>query len=221
MAADSIAAATETAAFAVNYVIKRKKSIPSDGQAHRVTISEASYPASLLLVTVPRLAQAAFIEAEVNYTGQEQLLPGEAGLFRNGDFVGRTSLAAVAPNESFSLGFGQDDLVKVERKLIDQKSNPKSGFLAKKGQRRYLWETSIKNFHANSRRVEVREQLPRSRQDKIEVKALEMEPQAQAEDDSKPGLKIWNVEIGAKKEAIIRLGYQVKWPADSQVTGLE
>ena len=222
VAAESVAATLQSSAFATNYVITRKKTIPSNTQKHRVTISESKHPASLLLVAVPRLQQAAFIEADIKYAGEEQLIPGPASIFRDGNFIGKTQLDAIAPGESFKLGFGQDDRVKVERKLLRQKdSDENSGWTYAKGERNYAWQTTISNFHKSNRTIEVREQLPKPRHEDIKVKEDSLRPKPEKEDPAMPGLKVWRLDIASKDKAVIDFNYLVRWPAGSRISGLE
>src|SRR5581483_5233329 len=188
-------AQTSLSEYSTSFDISHPMTVLSNGTAHRAAIAESSHPATVLLVAVPRLAQAAFIEAEIQYAGQQPLLPGEAQLFRDDVFIARTTLASVGPGETFHLSFGQDDQVKVKRELLDQKSAPGGGFFFSKGERRYHWVTTVKNFHEGERALEIREQLPRSRQADIQVETLELDPKPEAEDASKPGLVRWLLKL--------------------------
>lgn len=213
-------AAVQQLPFSTAFEIKRKKDIPSDGQTHRVPVSESSHDSSLLLVTVPRLDKAAFIEADVKYSGEAPLLPGRANLFRDDSFIGATHLDLVAPGENFKLGFGRDELIKVERELMAQKSGDK-GLVFKKGERRYHWKITISNYHSSTRKIEVRAQLPRSRQKDIKVDMLDTEPESLPEDESKPSLLRWTLDLKPKEKKTINLRYLVKWPKNQRVIGLE
>jgi uncharacterized protein (TIGR02231 family) len=213
-------AATLRAEYATTYTVTTLMTIPTDGDAHRVGIAESSHDATISLVCVPRLAQSAFIEVNVVYGGEQQLLPGQANLFREGQFAGSIPLGPIAPGESFKVGLGKDDNMKVERKLITDKSA--GGFLGfTKTSRKYRWVTTMKNFHEGARSIEVREQLPRSRQGSIVVEALETTPDPLAEPSDQPGLKRWKLEIPAGGTAKVVFSYQVKFPDGSKVWGLE
>lgn len=207
------------AAFAVNYSIKVRRDIPSDGSDHRVGIVQESHPVEVTIVAVPRLALAAYLEAKIAYNGEQILLPGSAQLFRDGDFVGNASLTAKAPGESFELGFGQDDLIRVERKMVEERSG-KSGFFSK-GERRYRWVTTLANYHQGLRTVEVREQLPRVQQKDIKVETVEITPKALAENPEKPGLICWKMDLKPKEKTKITFAYKVNYPGNIQLSGLE
>ena len=100
------------------------------------------------------------------------------------------------------MGFGQDDQIHVERKAMKLEEGDAQGiFDFNKGERRYRWVTTIANYHEGKREVEVREQLPRSRQQNIEVKAGEMKPKPDVEDPEKPGLTVWKLALAPKEKA--------------------
>jgi len=213
-------AKTVETAYAMNFAVPSRKNIPSDGSDHRLGVGQDSHPVELTLVAVPRLSAAAYLEAKITYDGEQILLPGQAQLFRNGDFVGSTSLQAKAPGESFDLGFGQDDQIRVERKLADQKTG-KTGFLAVKGERTYHWVTTVANYHSGIRTVEVREQLPRSRQKDITVESTEISPKSLEGNPEKPGLYCWKLDLKPKEKVKITFAYKVGFPEGQQVAGME
>lgn len=202
------------------FEVPRKQDIPSDAQAHRVSISSGRYPAELTLVAVPRLSPAGFIEAKILYQGAQPLLPGPAQLFRDGDLAGQADLAYTAPGEALTLGFGQDERIKVERIRNVQKAGS-GGLFSGKDQLRYDWTLKVSNYHTGSRSIEVREQLPRSRQDGIKVNAVDLDPKPLPESAETPGLQVWKLELKAGESRSLRFSYEVKWPDDKRVQGLE
>jgi uncharacterized protein (TIGR02231 family) len=218
-AADAVAQ-VEDLGPATLFNVKRRTKIPSVGQGQRVTIAKSEHPVDLHLVVVPRLSPAGFLEAKIHYGGETPLLPGPAQLFRDSDLAGQVMLPSTVPGESFDLGFGMDERVKATRKRRAQKTGS-AGFLGMQGKRAYDWDIKISNFHEGEREIEVREQLPKSRQDGIKVSSLELDPKPLEEDPQKPGLLTWNLKLKKGEEKALHLRYEVKWPEDQRVTGLE
>jgi uncharacterized protein (TIGR02231 family) len=172
------------------------------------------------MVIVPRLSAAAYLQAKITYGGDQILLPGTAQLFRDGDFVGTANLQATAPGEIIDLAFGQDDQIRVERKLVDTKSG-KTGFFDPKGEKTYRWVTTLANYHTGMRSVEVQEQLPRPRQKEITVQTVEILPKAEVENPDKPGLVCWKIDLKPKEKTKVTFAYKVNYPQGTQVSGLE
>ena len=215
-------AKTVRSEFAMSFTIPTRRDIPSDGSEQRVGITQNTYPVKLNLVAVPRLSEAAYLETKITYEGEQTLLAGTAQLFRDGDFVGTTDLEAKAPGESFELGFGQDDQIHVERKAMKDEEGTGHGlFDVNKGEHRYRWVTTIANYHIGTREVEIREQFPRSRQQNIEVTAGELKPKPALDNPDKPGLVTWKLVLGPKEKTKVDFAYRVKYPAGTQVIGLE
>jgi uncharacterized protein (TIGR02231 family) len=211
-------AQTQDLGPATLFTVGHRQDIPSDNQAHRVAISSGTHPAELSLVVVPRLSPAGYIEAKIQYKGEQPLLAGPVQLFRDSDLAGQAYLSYTAPGETLTLGFGQDERIKAER--VRQKQSSGGGWTGK-DHVQYAWAIKVSNFHQGPRTVEVREQLPRSRQDAIKVTALQVEPKAEPEDPAKPGLLTWKLDLKAGQSQTLKLGYEVKWPEDKRVTGLE
>jgi uncharacterized protein (TIGR02231 family) len=202
------------------FEVGRKQDIPSDGSAQRVAIHSGRHPAELGLVVVPRLSPNGFVEAKVRYQGPAPILPGPAQLFRDGALVGQVEMGHLSPGEELALGFGQDERIKAERKPVEQKGK-EAGWFGGKDRRRYAWSIKVSNFHQGPRSIEVREQLPRSRQDAIKVEALKVDPKALPEDAERPGLQVWKLDLAAGASATIKLDYEVRWPEGKRVSGLE
>lgn len=104
---------------------------------------------------------------------------------------------------------------------MKQKSSQGSGFLGRKGKREYRWATSVQNFHRGPRTIEIREQLPRSKQKDIVVTSMEFDPKPLAEDPNQPKLVRWRLRLPSKEKARILFSYRVKYPDDVRVSGLE
>ncbi len=212
-------ASTITGEFTTVYKISRPMRVPSDGQAHRVAVAESTHPAQVLLVAVPRLSLTAFIEATIQYQGEQALSPGPLQLFRDGALIGKTQMALVLPQQEFKLGFGQDDAIKVRRERVSDKQG--DGSWLSSGKRRYQWLTRLTNLHAGDRVLELREQLPRSRRQEISVELLSIDPKALDEDPDQPGLKRWRLNLKPKQETKIDLRYEVRFPQGRPVQGME
>jgi hypothetical protein len=55
------------------------------------------------------------------------LLSGEATMYRGADFVGRMNLPLVAIGEEFTVGFGVDPEIQVDRQLVTKSHSSQGG----------------------------------------------------------------------------------------------
>ena len=78
------------------FVIESLATIPSDTdkstQAHKVTIAVIDLSADLQWVSVPKEAPSAFLQAKVKNTSQYLLLPGNANIFLENNFVAKSTI---------------------------------------------------------------------------------------------------------------------------------
>lgn len=79
-----------------SFVIESLATIPSDTdkstQAHQVTIAVIDLSADLQWVSVPKETSSAFLQAKVKNTSQYLLLPGNANIFLENNFVARSTI---------------------------------------------------------------------------------------------------------------------------------
>ncbi|CAA7266068.1 unnamed protein product [Cyclocybe aegerita] len=76
-------------------------SIPSDGAAHNVTISELSLEAEMSWVSVPKVSAKAHLTAKIKNDSEYTFLRGVASIYVDGSFTSRSDMPAVSPQESF------------------------------------------------------------------------------------------------------------------------
>ena len=74
-------------------------------------------------VLTPHVYRLADLINKSNYV----LLPGEATMYQGTDFVGRMNLPLVAIGEQFTVGFGVDPQLQVQRQMIDKTRTTQGG----------------------------------------------------------------------------------------------
>jgi hypothetical protein len=79
----------------------------------------------------------------------------------------------------------------------------------------------VKNRYATPVAVKLLDLVPVSRDEKIQVKLLDGSTAATREDPERPGVKIWDLSLGAREEKVVEVRYEVRYPRDFPVAGLE
>ncbi len=69
--------------------------------------------------------------------------------------------------------------------------------------------------------VKLLDLVPVSRDEKIQVKLLDGTTAATREDPERPGVKVWELPLAAKEERVVELRYEVRYPRDFPIAGLE
>jgi len=129
--------------------------------------------------TVPSKNSSAFLTASSTNTSQLAFLPGQASVYMNNSFVAKTFLKAISPGEEFSCSLGVDPSVKVEFKP-PHKFHEQVGLLSKSSVIHQEQKFSIKNTKASeSVTITLKEQIPKSTDEKIRVRLLKPDLQQQ------------------------------------------
>jgi uncharacterized protein (TIGR02231 family) len=220
--AETVAAVTASAGFAVEYRIPGRASLRSDGTDRRVRIGDLAADAALSVRAIPRVDPRAFLIARFANPSETPTLPGQASLHLDGVFVGRIALPMLRPQEEAVLPFGADDRVRVTYTLQAQRRGEEGGLLTGRTRSRTSEALmTIRNFHQRRMDIVIADQLPVSGEEQLAVTAI-AEPAPTARDvDGRPGVVIWSAAYAPNEERRIRFGYTVTMPRDRDVQGLE
>ncbi|MBS0663506.1 MAG: mucoidy inhibitor MuiA family protein [Verrucomicrobia bacterium] len=211
-------AAIEAGTTSASFKIASPSSIASDNAPQKVPVASFKLKANPEYLTVPRQLAAAFLTTKVVNTSEYPLLAGTMNVFLDGTFVATSNLRTVMSGEKFDLALGADEGISVKHKRLN-KFTEDTG-LTNSGKRiTYEYLLTIQNNKRTAERVNVADQLPVSRNEKIVVKQILPDPS-----DVKPtpeGYLKWTLDLkpGEKKELTVK--FTVDYPNDVNVTGLE
>ncbi|MEE3919463.1 DUF4139 domain-containing protein [Micromonospora sp. BRA006-A] len=208
-------AEVEQGVTAATYRPARPVAVPADGSAHRVTIAVLELPARLDHVSVPVRAAEAHLRATVRNTSDHTLLPGPASVFHGADFVAATRLKTWAPGEETELALGVDDRLRVERKLsrrIESKAT-----LGSTRRREVEYRITVANHTPRPATVELRDQLPVSRDESVVVReTVRTPPPAER---TELGELTWRLSLAPGESGEIALGFRVELAKGVELTG--
>lgn len=201
-----------------SFVLPRKVDIVSDGQPHKILVTNSIAEAVMTYYTVPKLVQNAFLKAKLKNPFQFPLLTGPIGVFFDQKLVGTAALnETVLPDGEINLSLGIDEGIKIERKL-QKKNTDYAGIFSKETKVAFEYVIELTNGKSKEVTIDLNDQFPISRNEKIKV---EMEaPKSGDATINDEGIISWKVTLppGAKKSFPIK--YSIAYPKDVTVTGL-
>jgi uncharacterized protein (TIGR02231 family) len=204
-----------------SFTLRQKETIPSSGELKKVPIKTASFTAETEHIAVPRFSDKAYLKATVVNHADFPLLRGKASIFLDGNFVSTAGIPLVLPQESFDLYIGADEGVKIKRELV-QKFTDDAGVMNKKRRISYEYKITLQNFHKTNQKLTILDQLPISQNEAIEVKLTDSTPPPQYQpDDQQRGFLRWVLDLKPTQKQEIDFKYQVKYPQEISITGLE
>jgi len=217
--AEEVVATTQASEFSLSYRIPGRVSVPADNSRHRFVLSKQAFDVALSARSAPRLDRRAFLYAELDYPGENPLLPGPWQLQRDGTFVGTQKNEALRPGETIALAFGADDAIEVDyQQLKDERG--KQGLIRREQRIERRYHIQLTNRHQRSLLVSVFDQIPVSRDEAIKVELLE-EGTAPSEQnvEQRPGVLAWKATLKPQQKQTIDFGYAVSYPLDRKVPG--
>ncbi|MGC5033754.1 DUF4139 domain-containing protein [Micromonospora sp. DT229] len=208
-------AEVEQGVSAATYRPARPVAVPADGSAHRATIAVLELPARLDHVTVPLRATEAHLRATVRNTSAHTLLPGPAAVFHDADFIASIRLPMWAPGEETELALGVDDRLRVQRKL--HRRTETKATLGSTRRREVEYLITVANHTPRPATVEVRDQLPVSRDEAVVVRETTLVPPPV--ERTELGELTWRLSLAPGDSGEIALGFRVELAKGVELTG--
>jgi len=191
------------------YEIEDPYTVLNDGKTYMVDIDGFEVNALYEYYAAPALEPDAFLTAKIVDWQELNLLTGEANLFFEGTFLGKSILDVASAGDTLNLSLGKDNSVVVKRTLLKDFSSKKFLGSNKTDTRKY--EILVRNNKLQVISIIVEDRFPISTQKEIEVQDKEYEG-AKLDDDTQ---KItWQFSVDPKKENKVNLKYEVKYPKD-------
>ncbi len=194
------------------YEIEDPYTVMNNGKNITVDLSSYEIDAMYEYYTAPKLDPSAYLTARIINWQELNLLPGEANLFFESTFLGKSLLDVSNAGDTLNLSLGKDKGVVVKRTLLKEYSSKKFIGNNKTDTRQY--EITIRNNKQEPISIVVEDQLPISTQKEIEVQNTKYEG-AKLEDDTQK--LTWQLKLESKKETKLNFKYEVKYPKDKTV----
>lgn len=208
-------ATLEQGVTAATYHLARPIGVPSDGSPHKATITTFDLPAALDHLTVPKLAEEAYLRATVTNSSPHTLLPGRVSVFHGPDFVGTTDIEAVAPGEEVELQLGVDDRLRVARELVRRDTS--KTVLGGTRRTAVAYETTVESHLPTPTTLTVVDQFPVSRHEDIKVRDQKTSPDPSERTDLE--VLTWVLDLPPGRTARVTLSFQLEHPRDLPVLG--
>ncbi|MGB9721190.1 MAG: mucoidy inhibitor MuiA family protein [bacterium] len=201
--------------IAVWYPLPGRYSIKSGEAEKKIQIYETEFNADYEYLIIPRLSELAYSTGKFQNKSDYLFLAGEAGTYVGDDFTGKTSFPNLAPEESTTVSFGIDEMIKVQRELKRSKVT-KGGLFKKTKKRELVYENSIKNFCDKEITCTIIDQVPVSQEPDIKVGDIKFEPKP-SEEDKDRGIYYWNITIKPTEVFKIKTSFSVEAPETSNI----
>jgi hypothetical protein len=205
----------------VSYHLKTKYTVPSRHDEQVIEVAKINLNPKFFYKAVPVLNPHVYRLADLVNKSEHVLLPGDATMYQNGDFVGRMSLPLVAIGEEFTAGFGVDPQLQVSRKLMDKTKSTQGGNQVLK----YDYRILVSSYKKEAVTVQVWDRLPHSEtNESAGISLLKTTPELSKDAmyirEMRPqNLLRWDLEVqpGSINEKAAVINYEFRIELDRQM----
>ena len=189
------------------FTISSPYSVPSNGKNLTVDFENFELPATYEYYCTPKIDNNAYLIAHIIEWEKYNLLEGEANIFFEETYTGKTLLDVRYMSDTLSISLGKDKSVNIKREL--QKQFTTKQFLGTKKEETKSWLISVKNNKLQDIDITVLDQIPVSTLEEIEVQPLNL---TNGLLDKETGKLTWKLNLKPSEKKDIDLKYSVKYP---------
>ena len=183
----------------------QKANIPSDGNPYRVPLFQFQSSAKIEYVLMPEIALQVVLKSEQTNNATLPILAGPVDLVRATEYVGRTTISFIAPQEKFALGWGTDANMRVQR--IQSQKREKNHLTQ--------WNTItntvsifLSNIGDEVRKITMTERIPISELEKVKIEVVQDETSDRLQPDAN-GFCTWDLHLSPYSQSKVNLVYKI------------
>lgn len=196
----------------VEIEVKEKYSIESNGDQLTVSLEQYDINSIYEYYAVPKLDNEAFLLAKIIDWEKYSLLPGQANLFLEGTYVGKSFLDTYSVSDTLEISLGRDPGIAIERTKIDLYT--KSSFIGSNKVESRGFKISIRNPKSSAINLTLHDQIPVSTRDDISVTPEEI---SGGKLNKTTGEITWNLTIQPGEQKTLEMRYEVKYPKKERI----
>ncbi len=194
------------------FEIQKTYSIPSDGDVTVVEIDNFMIPASYQYFTAPLLNENVFLTASIKDWIDYSLLPGEANIYFEGSFSGKTYIDPLETTEDLTISLGVDPNVIVDRKQVD--NFKATSFIGTTKIIDHSYVLKIKNSKQTPIQITLLDRVPVSQNKEIKVGDIKT---GDAIYKSKTGLLEWKLNLTPNTSVEKTFSYELRYPKHKRI----
>lgn len=191
------------------YEIKIPCTVKSENKSISFEIDNFKIDAIYEYHCVPKVDKDAFLIAKLINWENHNLITGEATMFFENTYIGKSILDLSNLSDTISLSFGRDKNIIVKREKV--KTTSSKQFIGSKKEELRAWKIEVKNNKRFPINLILYDQIPVSTNSEIEVY---VDNTSGGTINKETGIVKWNVRLEPYETKNFELKYRVKYPKD-------
>lgn len=198
----------------VTYEVQQNLEISGDNTAHKAFVETFELEGDLELIAIPEQAETAFLCAHIRNVTNHVLLAGSALIFFGTQYIGKTQLKAINPNHKFMVQLGEQERLRVERKL-DKHTSTRSASDSAKSRTEFIYRIRVFNDSDDHVQLKIYDHIPIAQHKDIVVHLRAMSPNPTGKHNH--NIFDWELEIEPGKHEEITMGFALDHPHDMKI----
>lgn len=192
--------------------VEKPYSILSNGEKLLVDLKKHDLEAQYEYYAVPKLEKDAFLIAKITDWEKYSFLQGEANLYFEDTFIGKSILEAESFQDTLSISLGRDRGIAINREKIDQFSRKR--FVGNNVDEARGYRIIVKNNKSQIINLTLLDQVPISIVNDISVNIRELGKATKNEDT---GILTWKLRLAPAEQETVEFQYEVRYPRKERV----
>ena len=207
-----IAVSQQQAQFGFEFDIKQLLTLPDGGKTTTTELARHQLPATYEYQGIPKIDKESFLVADATDWQKLNLMEGEANVYFDNSFVGKSILDPNVSSDTLHFSLGRDQSIRVQRTKVNERSIRR--FFGSSQEQTMTWRLTVKNMRQETVSITVYDQMPISRNSSIEVS---MEELSGGQCDKETGVVRWPLQLQPGEQRELMLQYKVKYPKNRRL----
>lgn len=190
-------------------ILERYTILPNN-TPQKIDIQQFTLPAEYKYQTVPKKSTDGFITTEIQDWTSKNLLSGPVSLFWSGTYLGESTLDVSDLSKPLTLSLGRDKSIVCQYEPVLEWKTKKS-FIGGEIKETFEFKTTIYNTKSTRIELEVEDQIPVSRDARIEVTS---DFSDNATFNKETGIATWQIQLEPNEKRVIKTKYTLKYPKE-------
>ena len=207
-----VAVEQQQSQFGYEFEIKQPLTLPDGGKTTTTEIARHQLSANYEYRGIPKIDKEAFLVAYATDWQKLNLMEGEANIYFDNSFVGKSIVDPNAATDTLHFSLGRDQSIRVQRTKVNESSTRR--FFGSNQEQTLTWRITVKNTRREAVSITLFDQTPVSRNSGIEVTIDELSGGIR---DKDTGIVTWPLQLQAGEQRELMLQYKVKYPKNRRL----
>jgi TonB-dependent SusC/RagA subfamily outer membrane receptor len=194
------------------FMVDGKQTILSNNKNTTIVFKEAEFSAAFEYQSIPKLSENVFLIGKINDWYKAELMDGEANIYLENSYVGKSVINTREFKDTLELSFGIDNNINIKRERLTEFTE--NQFIGSNRKETRAYKLTIRNNKTYPLTAKITDQIPVSTTKEIQVETMEL---SGGKPDTDSGKVVWEITLKPNESKDLIIKYSVKYPKNKQV----